>query len=52
MQAPVGENQNAGKLLYKLGGNEIGSVELVYDENVEKAGFWDCVIRSVKMLAV
>lgn len=52
VQAPVGENQNAGKLLYKLGGNEIGSVELVYDENVEKAGFWDCVIRSVKMLAV
>lgn len=41
IKAPVKEGDPAGKAVYYLNGNEIGSIELVFAESVERAGFID-----------
>lgn len=42
-EAPVEEGNSAGKAVYFLNGEEIGSVDLLFAETVKKAGFWDCL---------
>ena len=41
LQAPVSRGDSAGRLVYRLNGHEIGSVEITAAEDVEKAGFTD-----------
>lgn len=38
-EAPVRKGETAGKLIYLLDGREIGSVDVLFAENVEKAGY-------------
>jgi len=40
-KAPVVDGQVAGRAVYSLNGAEIGSVDILYDGGVEKAGYWD-----------
>lgn len=40
-QAPVAEGGEAGKARYLLNGAEIGSVPILYAENIEKADYFD-----------
>lgn len=39
--APVAKGEKAGRVIYFLGGVEIGSVDVLFAENVEKAGYFD-----------
>lgn len=41
IQAPVEEGAQAGQVRYLLNGTEIGSVQVLFAESVEKAGFGD-----------
>lgn len=43
VQAPLKEGTVVGKAIYKLEGKELGTVNLVAQENVKKAGFYDCM---------
>ena len=43
VKAPVKKGERAGKAVYTLDGKEIGSVNLLYGEDVEKAGYMHCV---------
>lgn len=41
VEAPVTEGETAGQAVYRIGGEEIGRVAVLYDVSVEKAGFGD-----------
>lgn len=41
VKAPVTEGETAGQAVYRIGGEEIGRVAVLYDTSVEKAGFGD-----------
>lgn len=41
VNAPVTEGKTAGQAVYRIGGEEIGRVAVLYDASVEKAGFGD-----------
>lgn len=41
VEAPVTEGETAGQAVYRIGGEEIGRVAVLYDASVEKAGFSD-----------
>lgn len=45
--APVKKGQTAGKAVYKLNGKEIGSVEILFEEDVEKALFKDYFLKTL-----
>jgi D-alanyl-D-alanine carboxypeptidase len=50
--APIAEGDIAGKAVYYLAGNEIGSVNILYKRSVEKAGFIDYLMKTVKRLCI
>ncbi len=41
VKAPVTEGKTAGQVVFRIGGEEIGRVAVLYDASVEKAGFGD-----------
>lgn len=41
VMAPVTEGETAGQAVYRIGGEEIGRIAVLYDASVEKAGFGD-----------
>ncbi len=41
VKAPVTEGKTAGQAVYRIGGEEIGRIAVLYDASVEKAGFGD-----------
>ena len=41
--APVTKGAKAGEIQYYLDGEKIGSLAIVFCENIEKAGYWDYV---------
>ena len=41
VKAPVTEGETAGQAVFRIGGEEIGRVAVLYDASVEKAGFGD-----------
>lgn len=41
VKAPATEGKTAGQAVYRIGGEEIGRVAVLYDASVEKAGFGD-----------
>lgn len=45
--APVTKGDVAGRLVYKLNGKEIGSVNVLYDEDVKKALFKDYFMKTL-----
>lgn len=45
--APVAKGGVAGRLIYKLNGKEIGSVNVLYDEDVRKALFKDYFLKTL-----
>lgn len=45
--APITKGAVAGRLVYKLGGKEIGSVKVLYDEDVRKALFKDYFLKTL-----
>lgn len=46
LSAPVNEGDILGRLVYRLNGEEIGSVDLVAAESVRKANFMDALKRT------
>jgi len=50
--APVKKNAVAGKAVYKLGDQELGSVNLLYDNAVKEAGFKDYFMQILEQLFV
>ncbi|MFU0828008.1 MAG: serine-type D-Ala-D-Ala carboxypeptidase [Lachnoclostridium sp.] len=48
--APVKENDKVGEITYKLGGQKIGTVDIVAAENVEKAKFKHYFIQVLRKL--
>lgn len=45
VKAPVHRGENAGRAVYTLDGEELGSVAIVYQADAEKAGYKDCLKR-------
>lgn len=43
VEAPVAQGNVAGKAVYRLNGKEIGSVDILFAQSVEKAGYRDYV---------
>ena len=41
--APVKKGDVAGKAVYLINGKEIGSVNILFDRDIEEAGFLDCL---------
>lgn len=52
LTAPINEGDILGRLVYRLNGQEIGSVDIVAAENIRKANFMDSFKRTVRALAV
>ncbi len=48
--APIKENDKVGEITYKLGGETIGTVDIVAAADVEKAGFKDYFLQALKKL--
>ena len=44
-EAPVKQGDVAGRVIYSLNGKEIGAVDILYAETVEKAGYGDYLYR-------
>lgn len=44
-EAPVKQGDVAGRVIYSLNGKEIGTVDILYAETVEKAGYGDYLYR-------
>ncbi len=39
IEAPVSEGEAAGQIIYRLDGKELGRVDILFDEDVERAGY-------------
>lgn len=52
VEAPVEKGEAAGEAVYSLEGKEIGSVPLVFAETVKKAGFLDCLKKTLQLCGV
>ena len=50
VQAPVSKGDVLGRVVYRLDGNEIGSVDIVAEDGVAKAGFPDYLLRALGAL--
>ncbi len=50
--APVAKDEAAGTVVYKLDGKEIGSINLLFDDSVEKAHFKDYLQQLFELLLV
>ena len=48
VEAPVGQGKQAGEIGYYLNGNKIGSVKLVFSEDIPKAVYKDYLLLSFK----
>lgn len=48
IQAPIKQGDVVGQLVYKLKGNEIGSINIVAGEDVREANFFDSLKKVVK----
>ena len=46
LQAPLEKGQSVGRAVYVLEGEEIGSVDILSAETIEKAGYKDYLLRS------
>lgn len=51
-QAPVKKGETAGKLVYKLNKQEIGSVDVLFAETIRKALFKDYFLKALKAFLV
>ena len=49
IEAPVKRGDPVGEAVYTLDGKRIGSVSIVSDVSVEKAGYGDYVFRVLKL---
>ena len=49
-QAPVSKGDVLGRVVYRLDGTEIGSVDIVAEDSVAKAGFPDYLLRALDAL--
>ena len=50
LQAPISKNQIVGKMLFKLGDEEVGSVDLVTVKEVKSQGFFGRAWSNIKLL--
>lgn len=50
--APITKGDKAGRLVYKLNQKEIGSVNVLFDEDVRKALFKDYLKRTLEELLI
>lgn len=52
IQAPVKKGQKAGELIYSQDRKEIGRVSILYGEDVQKAGYLDCLKEIMGLFCV
>ena len=50
LQAPLKENEVVGKIIFNLGEEEVGSIELMTLEGVEGLGFFGSAWSNIKLL--
>ena len=51
-KAPIKNGEVAGRVVYYLNGTEIGSVDILYNEDVEHAGYWDYFRKMLEMYII
>lgn len=49
VEAPVKKGDVVGKAIYSIDGKEIGNVPIVCGETIKKAGFKDCLMKTLKL---
>lgn len=47
-QAPIEKGDKAGEAVYSINGNEIGKVDILYSESVEKSGYGDYLKHCIE----
>lgn len=47
--APVQAGEEAGRIVYRLGDKELGSLRILYDITVEKASYKDYLLRTLEL---
>lgn len=52
VEAPVKKGDVVGRVIYSLGGTELGSVEILASEDAAEAGFGDCLKRAIGELLI
>lgn len=52
VNAPVKKGDTVGQLIYSLDGKKIGSVNLLAEESVKKAGFFDYLRKALYWIAL
>lgn len=52
VEAPVNKGDEAGKVVYKLNGKEIGYTKILYTDSVNKAAYMDCFIRTLRLFVL
>jgi len=48
LTAPVKKGQKVGEIIYEQDGQEIARVDVIAEENVEKASFFQLFVRMIK----
>ncbi len=52
ISAPVRCGEVVGRVVYKLGEQEIGAVDIVAAESIEKIGFWGVMLKLLSKMAI
>ena len=46
--APITQNDKIGEIVYTYQGEKIGSIDIIASETINKAGFKDCFVKSLR----
>ena len=50
--APINSGEKIGRVIYKIGEKEIGTVDIVASDTVEKIDFWGVLLRMLARISL
>ncbi len=52
LAAPIKKGERVGRVVYKMGGTELGASDIVASEEVEKIDFWGLMLKILSKMAI
>jgi D-alanyl-D-alanine carboxypeptidase (penicillin-binding protein 5/6) len=52
ISAPIKRGECVGRVVYKIGETEVGSVDIVAEEDVDRIGFWRIMLKLLSKMAM
>lgn len=52
ISAPIKRGERVGRVVYKIGETEVGSVDIVAEEDVDRIGFWGIMLKLLSKMAM